>query len=71
MATIAAGATGMAFGPFLVVSSVGRTGRFLAVAATLRLFGARVRETLERHFDLAALLFLILLFGGFIVLRIL
>ncbi len=35
------------------------------------LFGARVRETLERHFDLAALLFLILLLGGFVVLRVL
>ncbi len=71
VATIAAGATGMAFGPFLVVSSVGRTGRFLIVAALVRLFGAQVREMLERHFGLAALLFLILLLGGFVVLRVL
>ena len=71
VATIAAGATGMALGPFLVVSLFGRAGRFLLVAVILRLFGAPVRRTLERHFDLAAMLFLILLLGGFFVLRVL
>ena len=70
VATIAAGATGMALGPFLLVSLIGRAGRFLLVAVILRLFGTPVRRTLERHFDLAAILFLILLLGGFLALRI-
>jgi membrane protein YqaA with SNARE-associated domain len=69
VATIAAGATGMAFVPFLLISTVGRAGRFFLVAATLRVFGPKVRATLEKHFDLAALLFMILLVGGFIVIR--
>ena len=69
VATIAAGATGMAFVPFLLVSTVGRAGRFVLVAAILRTFGAPVRRTLERHFDAAALLFLVLLVGGFLILR--
>jgi membrane protein YqaA with SNARE-associated domain len=69
VATIAAGATGMPFLPFVIVSTIGRAGRFFAVAAILRAFGAPVRRTLEKHFDLAAALFLVLLIGGFIVLR--
>ena len=69
VATIAAGATGMPFLPFLVVGAVGRAMRFTLVAVILRTFGAPVRRTLERHFDLAALLFLVLLVGGFLILR--
>ncbi|MCU0256343.1 MAG: DedA family protein [Vicinamibacterales bacterium] len=69
VATIAAGATHMAVVPFVLVSVIGRGARFFLVAAILRLFGPPVRRTLEKHFDLAALLFMILLVGGFLVLR--
>lgn len=69
VATIAAGATVMPFVPFLIVSALGRGGRFFLVAAVLRVFGAPVRQRLEAHFDLAALLFFVLLAGGFLVLR--
>jgi membrane protein YqaA with SNARE-associated domain len=69
VATIAAGATGMAIVPFVLVSIVGRAGRFFLVAAILRVFGPPVRRTLEKHFDLAALLLLALGIGGFLVLR--
>ena len=69
VATIAAGATGMAFVPFLLVSLVGRAARFFLVAGLLRLFGPAIRRTLEKNFDLAALTFLVLLVGGFLVLK--
>ncbi|MCL4849311.1 MAG: DedA family protein [Acidobacteria bacterium] len=69
VATIAAGATGMPFWPFVLTSAIGRSARFFLVALILRLFGAKVRETLERNFDAAALTFLVLLVGGFLVLR--
>lgn len=69
IATISAGATQMAFVPFVLVSLFGRAARFLLVAAILRVFGAEVRRQLERHFDAATLLFLVLLVGGFLVLR--
>ena len=69
VATIAAGATGMAFWPFLLASLVGRSARFLLVAAILRVCGGRVRHTIERHFGLAALLFFVLLLGGFFAIR--
>jgi membrane protein YqaA with SNARE-associated domain len=71
VATIAAGATHMPFAPFILVSALGRGGRFFLVAAVLRIFGAPVRRTLERNFDLAAFLFLVLLLGGFLVIKLL
>jgi membrane protein YqaA with SNARE-associated domain len=69
VATIAAGATMMPIVPFVIVSALGRAGRFVLVAGTLRLFGPRVRRRLEANFDVAALLFFVLLVGGFLVLR--
>lgn len=69
VATIAAGAIAMPFAPFLVISLIGRSGRFVLVAGVLRMFGAPARQLLEKHFDLATLLFLGLLVGGFLVLR--
>ena len=71
VATIASGATGLAFVPFLVVSLVGRAARFFLVAVLLWLFGPTIRRTIEQHFDLAVLLLLILLVGGFAVLKLL
>ena len=68
--TIAAGATGMSFWPFLIVSAFGRAGRFFLVAAILRIFGAPVRKMLERHLELAALIFFLLLLGGFLVVKV-
>jgi membrane protein YqaA with SNARE-associated domain len=69
VATIAAGATGMPFWPFVFVSIIGRGARFFIVSAILRIFGPTVRALIEKHFDLAAFLFLVLLLGGFLVLR--
>ena len=69
VATIASGAIAMPFAPFLFVSLLGRAGRFFLVATILRLFGARIRQTIEDHFDLASLIFVALLIGGFLILR--
>ena len=69
VATIASGALEMPFAQFLGISLVGRAGRFVLVAALLRLFGARVRHTIEKHFDVLSVLFFVLLIGGFVLLR--
>jgi membrane protein YqaA with SNARE-associated domain len=71
VATIAAGATGMAFWPFLIVSMIGRSARFFLVAIILRIFGAPVRTMIEKHFDVLSLVFLVLLVAGFLVIRLL
>lgn len=69
VATIAAGATGMSFVPFVVVCAFGRAARFFLVSGILRVCGGTVRRTLEANFDMAAFLFFVLLVGGFLVLR--
>jgi len=71
VATIAAGATGMAFWPFLIVSMIGRSARFFLVAIILRIYGAPVRAMIEKHFDKFTLAFLVLLVAGFLVIRLL
>ena len=69
VATIAAGATGMAFWPFVIVSMIGRSGRFFLVAIILRIYGAPVRAMIEKHFDTLSLAFLVLLVAGFLAIR--
>lgn len=64
--TIAAGAFGVAFLPFVVVSAASRGARFFLVAGLLRLFGEQIRGFIERYFNLLSLLFVILLVGGFL-----
>lgn len=71
VATIAAGATGVSFVPFVLISFIGRGARFFLVAALLRLFGPPIRHFIEKHFDALAVLFLVLLIGGFLVIRML
>lgn len=65
--TIAAGAFGVAFLPFVVVSAVSRGARFFLVAGLLTLFGVRIRDFIERYFNLLSILFVVLLIGGFLV----
>ena len=71
VATIAAGATGMAFWPFVIVSMIGRAARFFLVAIILRIYGAPVRVMIEKHFDALSLAFLVLLVAGFLAIRLL
>lgn len=69
VATIAAGATAMPFWPFVFVSLLGRSARFFLVAVLLKVFGPPIRRVIEAHFDTAALVFFVLLLGGFLILR--
>ncbi len=69
VATIAAGATGMAFWPFVIVSMIGRSARFFIVAIILRIYGAPVRALIEKHFDVLSLAFVVLLVAGFLAIR--
>ncbi|MDE4131687.1 DedA family protein [Phaeobacter sp. QD34_3] len=67
--TIMSGWTGMPLATFLATSILARALRFFAVAALLRLFGAPVRSFIERRLGFVFTLFLVLLFGGFLVVR--
>lgn len=67
--TIASGVFGFSFWQFVLASALGRPLRFFAVAGLLRIFGPAVKRFLERYFDLAAVVFTVLLVGGFILLK--
>lgn len=71
--TIAAGVFHDQVGlPVLISASIlGRGGRFFVVALLIRLFGVRIKPLLEKHFDLLAMLFFVLLVAGFFVLKLL
>jgi len=67
--TIMSGWTGMPLATFMATSVLARGIRFFLVAALLWKFGAPIRDFIERRLGLMALLFIILLFGGFYLVK--
>jgi len=69
--TISAGAFDVDFVRFLVASAISRSARFFAVATLIWLFGEPIKAFIDRYFNLLAVLFAVLLIGGFVVVRLL
>jgi len=67
--TIAAGAFQISFFIFLFASTISRSARFFLVSALIRKFGERIREYIEKYFNLATIIFVVLLIGGFLIIR--
>ena len=67
--TIAAGVFLINFPVFVLASIIGRSARFFLVAGLIRRYGPGIRSFVDRYFNLLSLLFLILLLGGFLVLK--
>lgn len=67
--TIASGAFRMDLLGFVVVSIVGRGARFFLVAALLYWLGPAMKKFIDRYFDWLALAFVVLLVGGFVVIK--
>ncbi|SFI23503.1 YqaA family protein [Jannaschia pohangensis] len=67
--TILSGATGLSLSVFIFASIVARGLRFFLVAALLWKFGAPIRDFIERRLGLMFTLFMVLLFGAFLLLR--
>lgn len=67
--TIMSGWTGLDFATFMITSVVARGLRFFIVAALLWQFGAPIRVFIERHLGLVFTAVLVLLVGGFAILR--
>ena len=67
--TIFSGAVGMNILAFAVVSLIGRAARFFLVAWLCARFGPPVRLFIERYLGLLTILFVVLLAGGFYLLR--
>jgi membrane protein YqaA with SNARE-associated domain len=69
ISTIAAGATGMDLFYFILISSIGRAGRFFIVAALIYFFGPSIRTYIDKYFDKLSIAFLVLLIGGFVLIK--
>ncbi len=68
--TITAGAFKIDFVTFMVVSLVARSARFFLVSALIYKFGAPVQYFINRYFNVLTLVFLGLLIGGFILIKV-
>ena len=67
--TIASGAFQFNLAAFAVASLISRSLRFFLVAALLRWFGEPIRLFIERRLTLVTSAFVIILIGGFVLLR--
>ncbi len=67
--TIMSGWTGLPFLTFVLTSILARGLRFFIVAGLLWKFGAPIREFIERRLGLMFILFVLLLAGGFYVVK--
>jgi len=71
LATIASGAVSMPIVPFLIASVASRGARFFMVAFIAASFGPPVLAVIEKRLTLFTILFLVLLIGGFALVRLL
>ncbi|MBC7345543.1 MAG: hypothetical protein H5U03_09025 [Clostridia bacterium] len=53
----------------MIASILGRGMRFFAVALLLYVWGEKVRRLIDRYFNAATVVFLVLLIGGFLFLK--
>lgn len=67
--TIMSGWTGLPLVTFTITSIIARALRFFFVAALLWKYGAPIREFIERWLGLLSVLFVVLLIGGFYLVR--
>lgn len=67
--TISAGVCQINIGAFLIASIIGRSARFFLVAALIRLFGAHIRNFIEKYFNWVTIAFTVLLIAGFVLVR--
>ena len=67
--TITAGLFRISLPVLIIASIIGRAGRFFLVAGALRIFGERIQNSIEKYFDIFSIAFVILLAGGFLLLK--
>ena len=67
--TIAAGAFEVSFATLVTASVLGRSARFFLVSALFYFFGSPIKSFIDRYFEILTVVFLVLLIGGFVVVR--
>ncbi len=68
--TIAAGAFEVSLATLVVASVIGRSARFFLVAGLFYFFGAPIKKFIDKYFEILSVVFLVLLVGGFIIIRV-
>jgi membrane protein YqaA with SNARE-associated domain len=69
--TISAGAFDINFILFIIASTVSRTARFIIVCSLIWKYGKPIEKFIDNYFNLLALIFTLLLFGGFLLAKLL
>ncbi|MBI2651704.1 DedA family protein [Candidatus Woesearchaeota archaeon] len=67
--TIAAGFWKVGLFPLIAASVIGRSARFFLVASLIFFFGPKIKNFIEKYFNLLTALFFILLIGGFFAIK--
>jgi membrane protein YqaA with SNARE-associated domain len=67
--TVSGGAFAVNLPMFLMASAISRGARFFLVAFLIWKFGAQIKSFIDRHFNWLAILFTVLLIGGFVLIR--
>jgi membrane protein YqaA with SNARE-associated domain len=67
--TVSAGAFNINFSLFLIASTISRSVRFLLVTVLIWKFGEPIRNFIDQYFNKLAILFTVLLIGGFFIIR--
>ena len=67
--TIMSGWTGLPFWTFMVTSIIARGGRFFLVAGLLYKYGEPIRYFIEKRLGLVTIVFCVLLFGAFYLVK--
>ncbi|MDD5255186.1 MAG: VTT domain-containing protein, partial [Candidatus Omnitrophica bacterium] len=67
--TITGGLFKIPLGTLVTASILGRGGRFFLVALSLRLFGKKIADSIEKYFDVFSFVFVGLLVLGFLCLK--
>ncbi|MDM7923982.1 MAG: hypothetical protein QUS14_16945, partial [Pyrinomonadaceae bacterium] len=68
--TIAAGTFEIPLLTLVTASIIGRAGRFFLVASLFYFFGASIKKFIDKYFEILTVVFLVLLVGGFVVIRV-
>ena len=67
--TLAAGAFEINFPVFVLASLASRSARFFIVAGLIYKFGAPIKVFIEKYFNILSIVFIVLLFAGFVLVK--
>lgn len=67
--TLSAGAFAISFPIFVIASAISRSARFFLVAGLIYVYGPSIQGYIDRYFDRLAVAFLVLLIGGFVLIK--